>query len=108
MRRRVPGLDIVHLAHWHRGAWLEAPDQDLLETCAKERRVFVTYDQATIPSLLRRWAEEERDHAGIFFADEHSVPPESVGRVASALAALVSEIGQADTTNLVRYLRPTR
>lgn len=104
LRRRQPGLDVPHLAKWRGGEFLEATDADILAACAEEGRVWVTYDLATVPGLLARWAEEERDHAGVFLVDEATIPPENIGALAAALAELVDEIGETDAGNLVRFL----
>ena len=108
LRRRAPHLEAVHLAHWRRGTFLDAADADILAACYEERRVWLTYDQQTIPDLLRQWAADERPHAGVFFADRNTVSPNDVGALAAAITELASEIGASDTTNLVRYLRPPR
>jgi len=108
LRRRVPRLDAVHLAHWREGALLAAEDDAILAACWEERRLWLTYDQQTVPDLLRQWAAEERPHAGVFFGDRNTVPPNDVRAVAAAVARLVGEIGAGDTTNLVRYLSPAR
>jgi hypothetical protein len=101
-------LDVEHLAVWHSGAFLRASDEEILIVCHRERRVFATFDQRTIPDLLRSWAAEQRSHSGVIFGDENTVKPARPGAVASALARLVKEIGDSDTTNLVRFLRSYR
>lgn len=106
LHKVAPGIQAEHLAQWRAGAFLRAGDDEILAACHKERRVLVTYDQATIADLLRLWAAEERPHSGVVFADENTVRPNVPADVASAVAALAKEIGNADTTNLVRYLRP--
>lgn len=103
--RRAPHLDAIHLADWRRGALLHADDADILAAGHEEGRVWLTYDQQTVPELLRLWAAEDRPHAGVIFGDRRTVPPNDVKGVAVALAALAAEIGEADTTNLIRYLR---
>ena len=108
LRRCQPGLDAQHLADWRDGERLESPDELILADCHRAGRVFVTDDLRTIPDLLRQWAEAERPHDGVVFADENTVRPDQPGAVAAALAALTDEIGMADTTNLVRFLRPAR
>ncbi|HOC00951.1 MAG TPA: hypothetical protein PKM43_19650 [Verrucomicrobiota bacterium] len=55
--------------------------------------------------MLRQWAAEQRPHAGVVFGDRHTVPSNDAGAVAAALAQLAAEIGDADTTNLIRHLR---
>jgi hypothetical protein len=106
LRKIAPQIQAEHIASWRNGALLHADDEEILATCREERRLFVTYDMATIPDLLRCWMAEERSHAGVIFADENSVRPNSPGEVARALSALAQEIGHADTTNLIRFLRP--
>lgn len=105
LERRCPGAEVVHIADWQGGLFRTAEDPDILMACFRERRVFVTYDQRTIPGLLRRWAMEERPHAGVIFGDSDSVPGNDPGAVAGALSALMEELSGADMTNIVRYLR---
>jgi hypothetical protein len=105
LRKRVSSLDAQHLAGWRSGAFLRASDEDILAACHREQRVFVTFDQRTVPDLLRSWAAEQRPHSGVIFGDENTVRPSHPGAVAIALARLAKEIGGSDTTNLVRFLR---
>jgi predicted nuclease of predicted toxin-antitoxin system len=104
-RKIAPQIQAEHIVHWHNGTFLQADDNEILAACRAENRVLVTYDMATIPDLLRRWISEERPHSGVFFADENTIRPNNPGEVAAAVAALAKEIGNADTTNLVRFLR---
>jgi hypothetical protein len=106
LRQRVASLDAEHLAGWRAGVFLRASDEDILAVCHQERRVFVTFDQRTIPDLLRSWAAEQRPHSGVIFGDENTVKPGHPGAVAGAIARLAREIGGTDTTNLIRFLRP--
>ena len=108
LQRALAGVEAVHLAYWRQGALLDADDADILGACFEEHRVWLTYDQQTVPDLLCQWAAEERPHAGVFFGDRDSVPPNDVGAVTKAVANLVCEIGERDTTNLVRFLRSAR
>jgi len=106
LRKIAPGIHAEHLSHWRGGAFLRSGDEEILGACHEDRRVLLTYDQATIADVLRLWAAEERPHSGVVFADENTVKPNVPAEVASAVAALAREIGNADTTNLVRHLRP--
>jgi hypothetical protein len=106
LRKLAPGIQAEHLAQWRGGAFLRAGDDEILAACHEEKRVFLTYDQATIADLLRQWAAEERTHSGVVFADENTVKPNIPADVAGAVAELAGEIGSSDTKNLVRYLRP--
>lgn len=40
------------------------PDEELLALAAREGRIMVTLDIGDFPRILRRWAEEGRQHAG--------------------------------------------
>jgi len=84
---------------------LEADEDEILDACLSEKRVWVTFDLATVPDLLARFADEGRNHAGVFLADDKTVPPEKIEPLAAALADLIEEIGEANTTNLVRFIR---
>ena len=109
LRKGHPGLDVQHLARWRGGDLLEAQDADILAACAEESRVWITYDLATVPSLLTRLASEGQEHAGVFLVDDATIPPEEIGRLAAAISDLIREIGEADTRNLVRFVqRPRR
>lgn len=108
LRKKLPSVDSQHLAKWHGGAFLKAEDDEILEMCHAEHRAFVTFDQRTIPDLLRQWAAEERPHSGVIFGDENSVKPSVPGAVAAALAALLAELGDSDLLNAVRFLRAAR
>lgn len=106
LRKAAPGIDAEHISQWRGGAFLRADDEEILAACHTENRVLVTYDMATIPDLLRCWMAEGRPHSGVVFADENTVRPNVPGEVARAVASLAKQHGNADTTNLVRHLRP--
>jgi hypothetical protein len=103
VRKILSSREVEHLAGWRSGAFLRASDEDILSACHQERRPFVTFDQRTIPDLLRSWAAEQRGHSGVIFGDENTVKPSHPGSMAGALARLAREIGDSDTTNLVRF-----
>jgi predicted nuclease of predicted toxin-antitoxin system len=106
LRKVAPDIAAEHLAHWRGGAFLRADDDEILAACHEEKRVFLTYDQATVTDLLRRWIAEDRPHSGVVFADENTVKPNIPTGVAAAVAELAGEIGSSDRRNLVLYLRP--
>lgn len=100
----APFIRAEHIADWRGGSLRAASDADILSACHEERRAFVTFDQRTIPGLLRHWAAEGRDHSGVVFADENTVRPNSPAQMAAALSALADEIGNASMVNMVRFL----
>jgi hypothetical protein len=101
----APRIRAEHLAQWRGGSLRNASDAEILAACQEERRVFVTYDQGSIPGLLRHWAAEGRDHAGVIFGDENTIRPNSPAEIAAALKLMAAEIGDPDTANMVRFLR---
>src|SRR5688500_6259991 len=82
LRKKVPSLEAQHLALWRGGAFLRSSDEDILAACHQERRALVTFDQRTIPDLLRQWAAEDRPHSGVIFGDQNTVKPNRPGAVA--------------------------
>jgi predicted nuclease of predicted toxin-antitoxin system len=108
LRKTAPSVQAEHISQWRHGALLTADDEEILAACHTEERMLLTYDLATIPDLLRRWMAEGRSHSGVIFADENTVKPNAPTEVATAIAGLAREIGNADTTNLIRFLRPCR
>ena len=106
LAKTAPSIQAEHLARWREGTFRSASDADILAACHAESRVFVTFDQRTVPDLLRHWAAEGRDHSGVIFGDENPIRPNSPAQVAAALKALADELGSADTLNMVRFLRP--
>ena len=108
LSKLAPEIQAEALAQWRGGAFRTADDARILAACHAEGRVLVTFDLRTIPGLLRHWAAEGRDHSGVVFGDENTVRPNSPADVAAALAALAEEIGDGDTRNMVRFLRPAR
>lgn len=105
LRKAAPQVQAEHISQWRGGVFLRAEDAEILAACHTEKRMLVTYDLATIPDLLRRWMAEDRPHSGVVFADANTVRPNAPAKVSSALASLAKDIGNADATNLVRYLR---
>ncbi|MCW5557546.1 MAG: DUF5615 family PIN-like protein [Verrucomicrobiae bacterium] len=105
LQRRLPRLDVQHITEWREGHFRTADDAIILAACHEEGRTWVTLDKASVPPLLLRWAEEGRPHSGVLFATRRRMPPNAPGASAQLLAKLVTEIGDTDVTNLVRYLQ---
>jgi hypothetical protein len=99
---------VQHLAGWRGGAFLRAEDGEILARCHEESRMFLTYDMATIPDLLRQWAAQGWPHSGVIFADRNTVPPNSPGLVSAAVARVARDIGDRPTASLVLFLLPGR
>ena len=102
---RQTGLDAVALRAWLGGRYLEAPDEAILAEAAREIRVLVTYDQRTIPPLLKLWAEAGRGHAGVVFVDHRGIPPKDIGGLVRALVELDERLGALDWADRVVFLQ---
>lgn len=81
---RERGHDAVHALE--RG-WSTIDDERLLEVCVGEGRVLLTNDVADFSVIARRWATEGRQHLGIVFTSDASMPRSrsTSGRFVSAL-----------------------
>ena len=105
LARRCPGLEAAHLRSWKAGAFLGAPDPELLAEAATEGLTLVSYDLTTIPSLLRRLAEEGSHHAGVILIDDATIASSDVGGIVAALAALWRAHGGEDWRDRCQFLR---
>jgi hypothetical protein len=105
LHRRIPELMIRSMAEWQEGDFLGQEDSVCLEEAFVHGLTLVTYDRRTIPPLLKRWAEEVRPHAGVFFVDEKTISPADIGGLVKALAMLVRQTRTWDWANRIVFLR---
>jgi hypothetical protein len=101
-------LVVLHLRDWHQGHFFQAPDPDLVAEATGERMTLVTYDLKTIPSLLRRLAEEGQHHSGVILIDDATIASWNVGGIAAALAALWRAHGTEDWTDRCQFVQRRR
>src|SRR5436189_1702881 len=94
LRRRTRRMTIRYLAEWEDGRFLGLPDELLLEEAARQNLVFVTYDRRTIPPLLKEWAEQGRNHAGVIFVDQKTIPSSDFGNLIRALISIGNTAGE--------------
>lgn len=73
LRRRNPSLVTHCMTEWEGGGFLGKDDSASLLQAAQQGLTLVTYDRRTIPPLLKTWAEEGRQHAGVIFVDEKTI-----------------------------------
>ncbi len=85
---RRSGIEAVAMREWREGWFREAADEAILVQAAAEGLVLVTYDQRTIPALLKIWAETGRSHGGVVFVDHRTIQQRDVGGLVRALAEL--------------------
>jgi predicted nuclease of predicted toxin-antitoxin system len=86
LRRR--GIDAVSVYDVGR-ANRRVADADQLAFAAEGGRVLVTYNRADYQALDARWRLEAREHAGILWCSERSIPRRAFGDLVRALEAMV-------------------
>ena len=105
LRRRNRSLMVYSMPEWEGGDFLGRDDESCLRNAAAQGLSLVTYDRRTIPPLLKRWAEENRHHAGVIFVDEKTISPADIGALVLALTALIQKTGNQDWTDGICFLR---
>jgi len=104
-RRRHEQLTIISLPEWDEGRFLGQTDELILREAAAQKLTLVTYDRKTIPPLLKIWAEAGRDHGGVIFVDDKTIPASDFGGLIRALRRLMLESAKWEWTNRVCFLR---
>ena len=105
MRRRDRQVTVRSLVEWEGGNYLGKEDSACLREAAVQELTLVTYDQRTIPLLLKSWAEEGLHHAGVIFVDEKTISQADIGDLVQSLGMLVKEGGHWDWTDRIYFLR---
>lgn len=105
LRRANRNIVIFCLAQWEDGRFLGLPDEVVLQEASAQGLTLITYDRKTIPPLLKTWAEAGRDHGGVIFVDEKTIPPSDFGGLIRALQKLFKETSRWDWTNRICFLR---
>jgi hypothetical protein len=105
MRRRDRKVIVRGMVEWEDGSFLGQEDSACLGEAAVQKLTLVTYDRRTIPPLLKNWAEEGRQHAGVIFVDEKTISPADIGGLIQSLGNLVKEARSWDWTDRVCFLK---
>jgi hypothetical protein len=96
---------VVHsFAEWEGGTFLGQDDSACLQAAAQQGLTLVTYDRRTIPLLLKTWAEAGRNHGGVIFVDEKTIPPSDIGGLVRAISKLSNEVATLDWTSRICFL----
>src|SRR4051812_19804377 len=99
MRRKARRIDVLSFAEWQNGALLNATDEVILEEAARNGLALVTYDRRTTPPVLKRWAEQGKEHGGVIFVDRETIPSSDIGGLIAGLHTLWRETADWDWTN---------
>ena len=99
------GMKILAFKHWRFGCLMGTADRLFLPEAKLDGLTLVTYDQKTIPPLLKEWAEQGIDHGGVIFVDTKTIAPNDFGALVAALREVWTSERRADWTNRVVFLR---
>ena len=105
LRRRNRDLVVIALVEWQNGKFMGQDDANCLMAALAQELTLVTYDQRSIAPLLKRWAEEGRDHGGVIFVDHKTIRPSGIRALIQSLVQLFRETGNSNWENRVCYLR---
>jgi hypothetical protein len=103
-RAKCPGGQIESLLLWESGRLSGVPDDVLLTEAREHGWTLVTYDLATITPLLKGWAEQGIDHAGVIFVDDRTIAQNDIGGLVHSLRWVWTRGKDSDWTNAVIYL----
>ena len=104
VRRHRPGLTAVALQDYEQGAYRGVPDADVLMAALAQGFTLLSYDQRTIPPLLKSWGEAGISHGGVIFVDRRTLEPADVGGLVRAICQVYDAFHQDDWTDRVLYL----
>ncbi len=71
---------------------LKSKDHAIIQWCAENEHILVTFDKTTMPDQFRQWLSQGRDHPGLFVLRRDDIPQEVVEFLYTAAhASLPSE-----------------
>lgn len=97
LKRRHPGLDVVRVVDVGLGG---RPDAEVLEWAAREGRVLVSRDHATLSAEAARRIEEGRPMSGLILLRRGV----GVGRILEDLELLLTAARPGELENAILYL----
>ncbi len=99
-----PEARIDSVLMWQDARLVGAPDELLLAAAHEDGWTLVTYDQATIVPLLKRWGEQGIAHGGVILVDDRTIAANDIGGLIQSLSMVWAEERYAEWTNVVIYL----
>lgn len=104
LKLRERGHDVVAAIE---RSWEMEDDESLLAICDQDRRALLTNNVADFTTIARRWAVEGRQHSGLMFTSDASMPRNrrTIGRYVTALDKLLRSNPRDDAfTDRVHWL----
>ena len=106
LKRQLPLADVECILTWQDGVHLGSPDDVILINALRDWRVVVTYDLATMPSVIQSMASNHGQHPGVLFIDTKTLRPNDIGGLVRALQSFVMmHAGSEHLNNEVHFLR---
>ena len=103
--RHQPEAEITSIFEWHDGILAGQSDEVILKTLAQNDLTLVTYDLATIPSLLSEFFERGESFAGVILVDDRTITQGDFKSMLNALLELYASEKDADWTNRIMFLQ---
>jgi hypothetical protein len=104
---RRPEISIQSILRWRGGTLATQPDHVVLQAAAEDGLTLVTYDVATIQTLVREWGMAGMTHQGVVFLHQRSIPSHDLGALIRVLERFWDREHQQVWTNRVQFLRPS-
>lgn len=87
---RARGIDAVSVHEIGRGN-RRVPDEEQLDHASEQGRAFVTYNRGDFQALDAQWRRQGRQHAGILWCQERTIPRRAIGELIRALEVVARE-----------------
>jgi len=100
---RNRGVDAVPLQHWREGTLLGQPDEQLLIEAAKESRILVSYDVATLGQAAQELTLSGQEHAGVLLISSKTVPPDAYSRLSDIMESFAGNYSSDYLRNVVLF-----
>ena len=97
---RARGIDAVSVHEIGRGN-RRVSDEEQLDYASEQGRAFVTYNRGDLQALDAQWRRQGRQHAGILWCHERTIPRRAIGDLIRAL-----EVVAGDHPNLAGLCLP--
>lgn len=104
IKQRDSAISILSITHWHNGRYRGISDYDLLVLAYQQKLTLVTYDLATFTPLLKDWTEQAKNHCGVIFIDQKTIPQNDIGGLTKSLIQLYKAQSNQDWQNRIVYL----
>jgi len=104
---RDRGVDAVTVQHWREGSLLGKPDEQLLIEAAKESRILVSYDVATLGQAAQDLTLIGQGHAGVLLISSKTVPPDAYSKLSDILQSFAANHASDYMRNVVLFAQTT-